>query len=57
MLGIPAEGIEAVTQAALPLAAPRPADASLDSGRARAELGWTPRPLDDAIRDSRPRAL
>lgn len=32
---------------------PRPADASLDSGRARRALGWTPRPLDDAIRAGR----
>ena len=31
----------------------RPADASLDSSRARRELGWTPRPLDEAIRDGR----
>jgi dTDP-4-dehydrorhamnose reductase len=31
----------------------RPADASLDSSRARRELGWMPRPLDDAIRDGR----
>jgi dTDP-4-dehydrorhamnose reductase len=31
----------------------RPADASLDSSRARRELGWEPRPLDDAIRDGR----
>jgi dTDP-4-dehydrorhamnose reductase len=32
---------------------PRPADASLDSSRARRELGWTARPLDAAIRDGR----
>jgi dTDP-4-dehydrorhamnose reductase len=31
----------------------RPADASLDSSRARRELGWEPRPLDQAIRDGR----
>ena len=31
----------------------RPADASLDSSRARRELGWEPRPLDEAIRDGR----
>jgi dTDP-4-dehydrorhamnose reductase len=53
VLGLDAGGIEATTQAALPLGAPRPADASLDSRRARAELGWAPRALDDAIRDSR----
>jgi dTDP-4-dehydrorhamnose reductase len=33
---------------------PRPLDASLDSGRARRELGWAPRPLDEALRESRP---
>jgi dTDP-4-dehydrorhamnose reductase len=32
---------------------PRPADASLDCSRARRTLGWTPRPLDDAIRAGR----
>ena len=53
VLGLPDSGIEAATQAALPLGAPRPADASLDSRRARAELDWAPRALDDAIRDSR----
>ena len=42
---------ERVSQATL--AVRRPADASLDSGRARRELGWTPRPLDEAIRDGR----
>jgi dTDP-4-dehydrorhamnose reductase len=31
----------------------RPAEASLDSSRARRELGWEPRALDDAIRDGR----
>lgn len=31
----------------------RAPDVSLDSGRARRELGWQPRPLDAAIRDSR----
>lgn len=48
LLGLPAELIEAVTQAALP-AAPRPADVSLASQRARQELGYAPRSLDEAI--------
>jgi len=34
----------------------RPKDTSLDSGRARRELGYAPRPLDEALRDGRPRA-
>jgi dTDP-4-dehydrorhamnose reductase len=42
---------ERVSQAAQTVR--RPADASLDSSRARRELGWTPRPLDEAIRDGR----
>ncbi len=32
----------------------RAPDVSLDSSRARRELGWEPRPLDPAIRESRP---
>ena len=32
---------------------PRPKDVSLDSGRARRELGWEPRSLDEALVDSR----
>jgi dTDP-4-dehydrorhamnose reductase len=43
--------IERVSQASQSVL--RPADASLDSSRARRELGWTPRPLDEAIRDGR----
>jgi dTDP-4-dehydrorhamnose reductase len=53
VLGLPAGGIETTTQAALPPGARRPSDTSLDSRRARAELDWAPRALDDAIRDSR----
>jgi len=37
-------------------AAPRPADASLDSSRAARELGFRPRTLDEAIAGSRPGA-
>ena len=50
VLGLPAdlEGMRSAEQAV-----PRPAEASLDSSRARRELGWEPRPLDDAIRDGR----
>jgi dTDP-4-dehydrorhamnose reductase len=48
--------IEATLQAALPLGAARPADVSLDSNRARRELGFAPRPLDAMIRDGRPEA-
>lgn len=33
--------------------APRPADVSLDTARARSELGWSPGPLDQAIREGR----
>jgi dTDP-4-dehydrorhamnose reductase len=32
---------------------PRAADVSLDSTRARRELGWAPRPIDEAIREGR----
>jgi dTDP-4-dehydrorhamnose reductase len=33
----------------------RPADVSLDCARARTLLGWSPRPLDQGLRESRPR--
>jgi dTDP-4-dehydrorhamnose reductase len=32
---------------------PRPVDVSLDSGRARRELGWAPRPLRESVPESR----
>lgn len=54
VLGLSAEGIVPVTTAEMPQAGPRPPDTSLDSGRARRELGWEPRGLDHAIRDGRP---
>jgi len=50
VLGLPEE-LEPTDEASQ--AVRRPPDASLDSGRARRELGWEPRPLDDAIRDGR----
>jgi len=50
VLGLPAN-IEGTSQAEQGV--PRPAEASMDSSRARRELGWEPRPLDDAIRDGR----
>jgi len=55
VLGLDAEGIVPVTTAEKPQAGRRPADTSLDSGRARRELGWQPRGLDEAIRDGRAR--
>ncbi len=45
--------IAATTHAERPPAAPRPLDACLESTATRAALGWEPRPLDQAIHDSR----
>src|SRR5262245_48300440 len=53
LLGLPEELIDAAVQADLPLAAARPAEASLDSSRARRELGFDPRPIDDGLLESR----
>lgn len=53
VLGLREDLIEAVTQAEHLIGVARPADVSLDSGRAARELGWTPRALDDAIREGR----
>jgi dTDP-4-dehydrorhamnose reductase len=55
-LGLATEAIAAVTQAELRLAAPRPADVSLDSTRARTELGFAPRALETAILEGRAEA-
>jgi dTDP-4-dehydrorhamnose reductase len=55
VLGLPDDLVLPAAQADVPLAAPRPADASLDSGRARRELGFRPRPLDEGLRESRRR--
>lgn len=54
--GLDASAIEPVTQATFSVGAPRPADASMDSERARRELGFEPRPLDAMIRSGRPEA-
>jgi len=54
VLGLPEEGIAAVTRDEMPQDGRRPGDTSLDSGRARRALGWEPRALADAIRDGRP---
>ena len=52
-LGLPRSGIVAGRQSDHAGPDPRAADVSLDSGRARAELGWQPRPIDEAIREGR----
>ena len=52
-LGLPDTGVVASRQADHAGKDPRAADVSLDSGRARRELGWEPRPIDEAIRESR----
>jgi dTDP-4-dehydrorhamnose reductase len=53
LLGLDPDLIAAETHDSYPPGAPRPQDACLDSTRTRHTLGWAPRPLDDAIRDSR----
>jgi dTDP-4-dehydrorhamnose reductase len=55
VLGLDPRGIQPARQAELALDAPRPADVSLDSRRARDRLGWRPRDVDEAIRSGRPR--
>lgn len=52
VLGLDASLIRRAAQASHQ-GAPRPADVSLDTARARSELGWRPGPLDDAIREGR----
>jgi len=53
VLGLPSRGIESALQAEYGGPDRRPADTSLDSARARQELGWKPGPLDRALRSSR----
>jgi dTDP-4-dehydrorhamnose reductase len=55
VLGLDARHIQPARQAELAFDAPRPADVSLDSRRARDRLGWRPRDVDEAIRSGRPR--
>jgi dTDP-4-dehydrorhamnose reductase len=55
VLGLPSGGIASALQADHQGPDRRPPDTSLDSGRARRELGWKPRDLDRALGDSRPR--
>jgi dTDP-4-dehydrorhamnose reductase len=52
-LGLPEAGIVAGLQSDHRGPDPRAADVSLDSTRARRELGWEPRAIDEAIRQSR----
>jgi dTDP-4-dehydrorhamnose reductase len=57
VLGLPSDSIEAVRMADHVTGAVRPSDVGLDSARARTELGWTPRTVDDAIRAGRPQPV
>lgn len=52
-LGLPEAGLVAARQEGYTGPDPRPADVSLDSQRARRELGWQPRPTDQALRQGR----
>jgi len=54
VMGLSADAIAPVTTAEMPQVGRRPLDTSFDSSRARRELGWEPRGLDEAIRDGRP---
>ncbi len=52
-LGLSEAGLAAARQAEYAGPDPRPADVSLDSGRAQRELSWRPRPVDVALREGR----
>jgi len=52
-LGLPESKVVAGRQSDHTGPDPRAADVSLDSSRARAELGWRPRPIEDAILEGR----
>lgn len=54
VLGLPSANVVPATQASHSGSDRRPPDVSLDAGRARRELGWQPRPLEEAIRSGRP---
>ena len=54
VFGLSEPGILAGTQAGHPGPDRRAPDVSLDSSRARRELGWVPRELDAALAESRP---
>lgn len=53
VLGLDPGLIDAAEQRRQPVGVLRSADCSMDCSRARRELGWEPRPLDEAIRESR----
>lgn len=52
VLGLDPSLLLRASQASHP-GAPRARDVSLDHGKARAELDWSPRPLDEAVREGR----
>lgn len=52
-LGLPEAALQAALTSDHPGPEPRARDVSLDSTRARTELGFRPRPLDEAIRQGR----